>query len=71
MPSKKIITNPKGTCLLCGQLIPLVNFSRGEFGPRYHGGYIARHGRPGIAPERKCRGSFEMWVERSTMKGFA
>jgi len=61
----------KGTCLVCGQLAPLVNFRRYELAPGYQAGYLGRHGRPGINPRFMCRGSFEAWAERGTESGVA
>jgi hypothetical protein len=61
----------KGTCEVCGQLARLINFKRDNFGPGKHGGYLAKHGRPGVNPRFACRGSFEGWAERGTTTGVA
>jgi hypothetical protein len=45
-------------CPVCGRSVPVVNhgIERGQ-----EVGYLGRHWRPGIARERKCRGSFGGW----------
>lgn len=50
---------PERECPVCGRLVPVVNYAR-EQGREV--GYLGRHWRPGIAPDRKCRGSFGGWV---------
>lgn len=50
-----------GTCPVCGHPVAIVNYTieRGR-----EAGYLARHGRPGIRVDAKCRGSFGYWLEK-------
>lgn len=50
-----------GTCPVCGTRAPVVNYAVERGGDV---GYLARHGRPGVRPGAKCRGSFGTWVGR-------
>lgn len=52
-----------GTCPMCGQVVPVVNFRAASW-PLPDGGYLGRHWRPGLRQGYKCRGSFGVWLER-------
>lgn len=57
-----------GTCVECGTVAPLVNFTRGAFGPGTVGGYLGGHHRPGTRRGTRCRGSFGGWVEQPLVR---
>jgi hypothetical protein len=55
-----------GTCPVCGQVAPIVNYGTVPSGSEV--GYLGRHRRPGVRASAKCSGSFGPWVEKRVVK---
>lgn len=56
----------RGTCPICGHLVPIFNYVAGPT----ESGYLTRHSLSGLvggkeAVPEKCPGSFGYWVERT------